>query len=332
MRDLWDAGADRVELGTPAGANDAGRDRPDLRARPAAPPRGLTAGGAALHLAVPADVAQLVEHFTRNEGVRGSSPRVGFSEIPAFGTGTRRGMSSGGGAPAVSRALDRGAEAPRRKHRGAGRRTATTASPLRPLGGRSPHRLLPRHGRRRVVRPRLRRTRSWAHCSCFSRPARDPSAGIGRRCGSSACRRRPGSGGGRVCAWDSTHGRAHVSAVEHFAANDGREGIARIGVAAFDGAAALGRTASAAGSRGWSAVRVRAPRAWQGLAATARSLAREGRSASIRIWARMRPLLRRAWSACRAAFMRAAHELTPLARSARARLSTYIASRSGPHR
>jgi hypothetical protein len=25
-----------------------------------------------------ADVAQLVEHFTRNEGVRGSSPRVGF--------------------------------------------------------------------------------------------------------------------------------------------------------------------------------------------------------------------------------------------------------------
>ena len=26
-----------------------------------------------------ADVAQLVEHFTRNEGVRGSSPRVGFA-------------------------------------------------------------------------------------------------------------------------------------------------------------------------------------------------------------------------------------------------------------
>ena len=30
----------------------------------------------------PADVAQLVEHFTRNEGVRGSNPRVGFQEIP----------------------------------------------------------------------------------------------------------------------------------------------------------------------------------------------------------------------------------------------------------
>ncbi len=28
-----------------------------------------------------ADVAQLVEHFTRNEGVRGSSPRVGLGRI-----------------------------------------------------------------------------------------------------------------------------------------------------------------------------------------------------------------------------------------------------------
>jgi hypothetical protein len=27
-----------------------------------------------------ADVAQLVEHFTRNEGVRGSNPRVGYRE------------------------------------------------------------------------------------------------------------------------------------------------------------------------------------------------------------------------------------------------------------
>ena len=30
-----------------------------------------------------ADVAQLVEHFTRNEGVPGSSPGVGFDKIPA---------------------------------------------------------------------------------------------------------------------------------------------------------------------------------------------------------------------------------------------------------
>ena len=29
-----------------------------------------------------ADVAQLVEHFTRNEGVRGSSPRVGLRKSP----------------------------------------------------------------------------------------------------------------------------------------------------------------------------------------------------------------------------------------------------------
>ena len=36
----------------------------------ARPVRGTGPGG-------PADVAQLVEHFTRNEGVRGSSPRVG---------------------------------------------------------------------------------------------------------------------------------------------------------------------------------------------------------------------------------------------------------------
>src|SRR5216684_3109275 len=31
----------------------------------------------------PADVAQLVEHFTRNEGVPGSSPGVGFQPCPA---------------------------------------------------------------------------------------------------------------------------------------------------------------------------------------------------------------------------------------------------------
>ena len=39
--------------------------------RRSSPPDGAT-------LIDPADVAQLVEHFTRNEGVRGSSPRVGF--------------------------------------------------------------------------------------------------------------------------------------------------------------------------------------------------------------------------------------------------------------
>ena len=40
---------------------------------------------------LPADVAQLVEHFTRNEGVRGSNPRVGFvTAIPFVSTRTVR--------------------------------------------------------------------------------------------------------------------------------------------------------------------------------------------------------------------------------------------------
>jgi hypothetical protein len=38
---------------------------------------------AAGYTGLPADVAQLVEHFTRNEGVRGSNPRVGFKRVPA---------------------------------------------------------------------------------------------------------------------------------------------------------------------------------------------------------------------------------------------------------
>ena len=49
-------------------------------------------------LLVAADVAQLVEHFTRNEGVRGSNPRVGlrppkvvgFAGIATFGGEERR--------------------------------------------------------------------------------------------------------------------------------------------------------------------------------------------------------------------------------------------------
>src|SRR4249919_1484854 len=49
------------------------------RARPA------TASPVAGYYPSRADVAQLVEHFTRNEGVRGSSPRVGFSVHAGFG-------------------------------------------------------------------------------------------------------------------------------------------------------------------------------------------------------------------------------------------------------
>jgi hypothetical protein len=32
-------------------------------------------------MALPADVAQLVEHITRNDGVRGSNPRVGSPDL-----------------------------------------------------------------------------------------------------------------------------------------------------------------------------------------------------------------------------------------------------------
>ena len=43
-----------------------------------------------LHSSVFADVAQLVEHFTRNEGVPGSSPGVGFSAQAESGHLARR--------------------------------------------------------------------------------------------------------------------------------------------------------------------------------------------------------------------------------------------------
>src|SRR5205823_9961325 len=36
---------------------------------------------ARLHCVTPADVAQLLEHFTRNGGVRGSNPRVGSFDL-----------------------------------------------------------------------------------------------------------------------------------------------------------------------------------------------------------------------------------------------------------
>ena len=55
-----------------------------------------------------ADVAQLVEHFTRNEGVRGSSPRVGLSETPA-----NAGVSSFASHPHAGRGQHRGQHDPR---------------------------------------------------------------------------------------------------------------------------------------------------------------------------------------------------------------------------
>ncbi len=58
---------------------------PCLQSRGGQAPAGLSgrSGGATLRHS--ADVAQLVEHFTRNEGVHGSSPRVGSSRFKRFG-------------------------------------------------------------------------------------------------------------------------------------------------------------------------------------------------------------------------------------------------------
>ena len=146
--------------------------------------------------------------------------------------------------------------------------------------------------------------------------------------------RRAAAAGGRV-AWTLARATAHIGAsafraTERFAEGSGRDGAAWIGRTTFRGATALGRAGFVAGSRGWSAVQVGAPRVWHALVATARWLARETRSASIRLWAFIRPRARRAWDACEAGAARAAHELGALVHSASARLSAYVDSRSGP--
>ena len=125
-------------------------------------------------------------------------------------------------------------------------------------------------------------------------------------------------------------GAGTFRAVENFAANEGRDGVVRIGRASAHGAAVVGGAASAGGSRGWAAVQVVALRVWRGLVAATRSLAREARSTMIRAWVRSRPMLRRAWAACLAGSRRAVHELAALARSASERLSALIDSRFGP--
>ena len=59
---------------------DGGDEQParDTNSDDPGPPP-VSAARPALHSLGPADVAQLVEHFTRNEGVPGSSPGVGFA-------------------------------------------------------------------------------------------------------------------------------------------------------------------------------------------------------------------------------------------------------------
>ena len=146
--------------------------------------------------------------------------------------------------------------------------------------------------------------------------------------------RRAGAAGGRVAsalARGTAHAGASVlRATQRFAAGSGRDGAVWIGRTTFRGANALGRAAFVAGSRGWSAVQVGAPRVWHGLVAVARWLTRETRSASIRLWVYIRPLVRRAWGACEARAARAAHQLAALVHSASERLSAYVDSRSGP--
>jgi hypothetical protein len=146
--------------------------------------------------------------------------------------------------------------------------------------------------------------------------------------------RVPTAAGGRATValgrGSARTGARTFSAVKHFAATDGRDGAIRLGAAVSAGAGVLGRTASTAGSRGWSRVQVDAPRAWYALVALARLIARETRSASIWLWVRLRPLLRRAWLACRAGVIALAEQLAFMARSASERLSAYVDSRSRP--
>ena len=68
----------RLRSRTPSSAANDSLDSDRLNVMPG--DRGcspLYASGTCSTLRARADVAQLVEHFTRNEGVRGSSPRVG---------------------------------------------------------------------------------------------------------------------------------------------------------------------------------------------------------------------------------------------------------------
>src|SRR3977135_1334765 len=77
----------------PSGSSRRGPCRETATQAPPRRPEGRPNDRAALSWDVGADVAQLVEHFTRNEGVRGSNPRVG-SALLAFITGLFADISS----------------------------------------------------------------------------------------------------------------------------------------------------------------------------------------------------------------------------------------------
>jgi hypothetical protein len=73
-----------------------------------------------------ADVAQLVEHFTRNEGVRGSNPRVGFEEEartrgpPLFSWPSFPGTQRQGGTPGTDPGQTQGSQRADEKRAGGG--------------------------------------------------------------------------------------------------------------------------------------------------------------------------------------------------------------------
>jgi hypothetical protein len=146
--------------------------------------------------------------------------------------------------------------------------------------------------------------------------------------------RAPAAAGGRatlaLARGSARTGARTFWSVEHFAVNDGRDSAVRLGAAASEGAAVVGRTACSAASRGWAAVLVGAPRAWHGLVVLMRTVARAARSASIWLWVRMQPLARRAWLICRAGAAALGEQLAALGRSASERLSAYVDSRSRP--
>src|SRR5215203_4948337 len=66
------------------GAAEAARAAPRLSRQCEALRSSRTGRGRNWNSQVFADVAQLAEHFTRNEGVPGSSPGVGFGSLQGF--------------------------------------------------------------------------------------------------------------------------------------------------------------------------------------------------------------------------------------------------------
>ena len=158
----------------------------------------------ALHSLRSADVAQLVEHFTRNEGVPGSSPGVGFSNQAGLrrSRGRERGVWVTVGSPLSSprpRGVTRGAVSSARCSSAASTRRGTSRPPSSPASarctrGRRAPRARPGRGRdgggRRSTAPGSELdVRGEAHAGTVERLGwRNPAWTVGLS-------RRPGVGG-----------------------------------------------------------------------------------------------------------------------------------------